>query len=95
MILTKDNTDATIVAALSGKIGKGLKFWDAKTGKVFMASPCDSCGTMTAHGGEVTIERVSDALNRALSEYYSTGVEFVECVGYDEETGEEICEECG
>ena len=93
MLLTKDNTNEAIVGYLTGKMCKGMRFYCPKTSKVFDASPCDNCGTMTAHANEITIEFVDDNLHRALSEYYSV-LDFVEFVGYDEDNGEETCEEC-
>jgi len=93
MLLMKHNTNEAIVGYLTGRAGRGMRFYCPKTSKVFEASPCETCGTMTAHANEITIEFVDEALHRALSEYYSV-LDFVEFVGYDEDTGEDICEEC-
>ena len=93
MLLTKDNSNEAIVGALMGKIGRGMRFYCPTTSKVFDASPCDTCGTMTAHANPITIEVIDEALHRALSEYYSV-LDFNEFIGYDEETGEDICEAC-
>lgn len=92
MILTSNNSDEAIVAYLMSPKCKGMDFFDPATGKVFEASPCETCRTMTAHANEVTIERVSDRLNRALQQYFKV-LPFVECIGYDDD-GAEICEKC-
>ena len=93
MRLTADNSDEDICAFLQQPRMRHLRFWDAKTGTVFNASPCENCGTMSAHGGDIKIDSVSDNLNRALSGYYSTGIAFIEPL-FDDEGGE-FCEACG
>jgi hypothetical protein len=90
MILTKDNTDETIVEALLSF--RHLRFYDPKTGNVFEASPCECCGTMAAHGGHLTIEEPSDRLSRTLQSYYSV-LDFVETTGYNDDDELE-CEAC-
>ena len=92
MRLTKENSNDAICAALMGKLGKGLRFYCPKTQNIFEASPCDTCGVMSAHGGEIHIDHINDALHRTFSSFYKV-MDFNECLGYDED-GNEVCEEC-
>ena len=90
MILTKDNSDRTIGEALMAM--HGLEFYDPQAGIVFGASPCTTCGTMSADANPVVIESVSGIMNGALSEMYKV-MEFIEMIGFSDD-GDEYCECC-
>ena len=90
MILTKDNCDTAILGMI---MRSGYGFYDPKTSKIFDASPCDSCGKMSAHGNEITIESISDALHRTLVKAFRL-IDWNECIGYDDD-GNEYCDSCG
>ena len=90
MILTNDNSDHQICRFL--KTRRDLRFFDPKTAQVFSASPCDCCGTMSAEGDYITIEKISDKLSRTLQDYYSC-MPYVES-WYNDDTDEHNCENC-
>ena len=92
MRLTSDNSNATICSALMGRVGSGMKFYCPKTNNIFVASPCENCGSMSAHGGCIHIDVIDNELHRTLSAYYKV-LDYNEVIGFDDD-GMEVCEDC-
>ena len=89
MIILSDSSDECIASFVDRS---RLQFYDPKTYTIFDASPCECCGTMSAHGSYVRLDRVSDRLNRALQGYLSV-LDFVETTDYND-NGDLECESC-
>lgn len=89
----RSNTAHELYAAIA-KFGRDKRFWDGKTGMLFDASPCETCGTMSAHGNAIELTDLPTCVHRSLEKVFSTKVPYVECIGFNDD-GEEECENCG
>ena len=88
----QNNTDNQIMAGVA-HLGRDMRFWDARQGYVFNASPCECCGRMSADANPLRLVHISDRVSRALASVFETGVVYNECTDYTAD-GRLMCEMC-
>ena len=94
MIITRDNSDDTILRAVSAMASRGeITHYDGKAGELFGVSFCDNCGALERGANEIRIERISDSVHKALTAVFQDGSRAVEFVGYGAD-GTGYCERC-
>ena len=94
MILTRDNSDDTILEAVARFASRGdITHYDSTTGELFTVSWCDNCGALERGANALKIERISDSVHRSLTAVFRDGSKAVEFVGYGAD-GTGYCERC-